>query len=154
MLVKLFKNGPSKICGRQPLKNLKWYGLLSSWTLIWQSVSSRPNPVPVWKLPDKSPHIPTCIRWNFSIGCFFHNAILEASLFLSHHWNRLLMIVLIKYRSTKAFFEYSSAFVLSCCKYFSWAGPYFLPGMLDVNKSTTFALYLVDWLVLLSSLLH
>ena len=26
--VKVFKNGPSKICGRQPLKNLKGYGLL------------------------------------------------------------------------------------------------------------------------------
>ena len=25
--VKVFKNGPSKICGRQPLKNLKCYGL-------------------------------------------------------------------------------------------------------------------------------
>ena len=25
--VKVFKNGPSKICGRQPLKNLKEYGL-------------------------------------------------------------------------------------------------------------------------------
>ena len=25
--VKVFKNGPSKICGRQPLKKLKWYGL-------------------------------------------------------------------------------------------------------------------------------
>ena len=24
---KVFKNGPSKICGRQPFKNLKWYGL-------------------------------------------------------------------------------------------------------------------------------
>ena len=23
-----FKNGQSKICGRQPLKNLKWYGLI------------------------------------------------------------------------------------------------------------------------------
>ena len=22
------KNGPNKICGRQPLKNLKWHGLL------------------------------------------------------------------------------------------------------------------------------
>ena len=27
--IKVFKNGPSKICGRQPLKNFKWYGLLS-----------------------------------------------------------------------------------------------------------------------------
>ena len=26
---KVFKNGPSKICGRQPLKNLKRYGLLT-----------------------------------------------------------------------------------------------------------------------------
>ena len=25
---KVFKNGPSKICGGQPLKNLKGYGLL------------------------------------------------------------------------------------------------------------------------------
>ena len=25
---KVFKNGPSKICGRQPLKSLKEYGLL------------------------------------------------------------------------------------------------------------------------------
>ena len=24
---KVFKNGPSKICGRQPLKNMKWCGL-------------------------------------------------------------------------------------------------------------------------------
>ena len=27
MGVKVFKNEPSKICGRQPIKNLKWYGL-------------------------------------------------------------------------------------------------------------------------------
>ena len=27
ILVKVFKNGPSKICGRQPLKDLKWYDL-------------------------------------------------------------------------------------------------------------------------------
>ena len=26
ILDKVFKNGPSKICRRQPLKNLKWYG--------------------------------------------------------------------------------------------------------------------------------
>ena len=25
---KVFKNGPREICGRQSLKNLKWYGLL------------------------------------------------------------------------------------------------------------------------------
>ena len=25
--IKVFKNGPSKICGRQPLKHLNWYGL-------------------------------------------------------------------------------------------------------------------------------
>ena len=27
---KIFKNGPSKICGKQPLKNLKGYGVLNS----------------------------------------------------------------------------------------------------------------------------
>ena len=30
---KVFKNGTSKICGRQPLKNLKGYGLLKF--LLW-----------------------------------------------------------------------------------------------------------------------
>ena len=47
ILDKVFKNGPSKICGRQPLKNLKKYDLLKAvfhkfyfvhfWTLcpIW-----------------------------------------------------------------------------------------------------------------------
>ena len=35
--VKVFKNGPSEICGRQPLKNFKWYGLLrlSSINFTW-----------------------------------------------------------------------------------------------------------------------
>ena len=28
MWVKLFKNGPSKICGGQPLKHFKGYGLI------------------------------------------------------------------------------------------------------------------------------
>ena len=28
--VKVFKNGPSKICGRQPLKYLKWYDHITS----------------------------------------------------------------------------------------------------------------------------
>ena len=34
---KIFKNGPSKICGRQPLKNLKGHGLLklSSTNFTW-----------------------------------------------------------------------------------------------------------------------
>ena len=31
LLVKVFKNGPSKICGRQPSKNLKLHGLLKAW---------------------------------------------------------------------------------------------------------------------------
>ena len=28
--VKVFKNGPSKLCGKQPSKSLKWYGLPST----------------------------------------------------------------------------------------------------------------------------
>ena len=31
---KVFKNGPSKICGRQPLKHLKEYGLLKQTMLL------------------------------------------------------------------------------------------------------------------------
>ena len=27
---KVFKNGPGKICGRQPLKNLKWHDLIKA----------------------------------------------------------------------------------------------------------------------------
>ena len=32
--VKVFKNGPSMVCGRQPLKSLKWYGLLRQKTVL------------------------------------------------------------------------------------------------------------------------
>ena len=35
---KVFKSGPSKICGRQPLKNLKGYGLLKQY--MWLLLSS------------------------------------------------------------------------------------------------------------------
>ena len=31
---KLFKNGPSKVCLRQPLNDLKWYGLLGQTILL------------------------------------------------------------------------------------------------------------------------
>ena len=31
---KAFKSGPAEICGRQPLKNLKWYGLLKQTILL------------------------------------------------------------------------------------------------------------------------
>ena len=45
---KLFKGRPSKICERQPLKNLKGYGLLKQflshkWSLIWTNISSNEN---------------------------------------------------------------------------------------------------------------
>ena len=33
--VKRFKNGPNRICGRQPLKNLKWYGLINGSMVLW-----------------------------------------------------------------------------------------------------------------------
>ena len=38
----VFKNEPSKICGRQPLKNLKWYGLYKQTMSlqIFQTLSS------------------------------------------------------------------------------------------------------------------
>ena len=32
---KVFRNGPSEICGRQPLKNLKWYGLIKQ--MVWKA---------------------------------------------------------------------------------------------------------------------
>ena len=35
LLNKVFKNGPSKICGRQPLNNLKGYGLLKQRYLLF-----------------------------------------------------------------------------------------------------------------------
>ena len=39
--VKVFKNGPCKICGRQVLKKLKWYGLLRQTIFeIFQRLSS------------------------------------------------------------------------------------------------------------------
>ena len=44
---KVFKNGPNKICGRQPLKNLKGYGLQillgpfeNTWTHLFESLKT------------------------------------------------------------------------------------------------------------------
>ena len=35
--VKVFKNGTSKICGRQPLKNLKWKTAFKKLEVIWSA---------------------------------------------------------------------------------------------------------------------
>ena len=51
---KVFKNGTSKICGRQPLKNLKGYGLLKFSCLycwLWSVIS----PTVYWKISCKIP---------------------------------------------------------------------------------------------------
>ena len=42
---KVFKNAPTKICGRQPLKNLKGYGLLKQTIFYfnWDSLHARPE---------------------------------------------------------------------------------------------------------------
>ena len=62
--VKVLKNGPSKICGRQPLKNLMGYGLLEAdhippnflklsstsfpWSILKYFVPSEPFRKPKW----------------------------------------------------------------------------------------------------------
>ena len=38
---KVFKNGPTKICGRQPLKKLKWYGRVTN--LKWYDMVTKTN---------------------------------------------------------------------------------------------------------------
>ena len=38
--VKVFKNGPSKVCGRQLLENLKWYGLPNHETQLFHKIRS------------------------------------------------------------------------------------------------------------------
>ena len=37
---KVFKTGPSKVCGRQPSKNLKGYGMFKQKKQIFQSKSN------------------------------------------------------------------------------------------------------------------
>ena len=34
---KVFNNGPGQICGRQTLKNLKGFGLLKKYDLLWRT---------------------------------------------------------------------------------------------------------------------
>ena len=48
-LVKVFKSRPSKICGTQPLKNLKWYGPFIKY-LSWNLVIFR-HPLPFVRFP-------------------------------------------------------------------------------------------------------
>ena len=63
---KVFKNGQSEICGRQPLKNLKWYGLLKrkrlslthfTWSILDFFIPNIPLNFPSWGLGTD----PTCL---------------------------------------------------------------------------------------------
>ena len=64
--VKVFENGPSKICGRQPLKHLKWYGL-PSWTLCsirkYEKAFSRLR-APLSKYHWLNPFLPIVLFWS------------------------------------------------------------------------------------------
>ena len=73
-IFKVFKYGPSKICGRQPLKNLRWYGLVRQTISlqIFERLSSTNllgpflNTLTHIHLPFKS----TYLIPHFSIWCF------------------------------------------------------------------------------------
>ena len=62
ILDKVFKNGQSEICGRQPLKHLKWYDLLCTHVLLFihflilRRIAKAP---PTWLI--------TLINWLFAI---------------------------------------------------------------------------------------
>ena len=60
---KIFKNGPSKICGRQPSKILKWYGLLRH-TISLQIFKSCLPQILLGPFFNTSPH--------FILVCFFY----------------------------------------------------------------------------------
>ena len=65
----VFKNEPSKICGRQPLKNLKWYGLFKRWNVFTVSHIKFIWSIKIWDY-DAS----------FCTGLFFFSNLWEWSL--------------------------------------------------------------------------
>ena len=62
---KVFKTGPSKICGRQPLRNLKWYGLLRQ-TISLQNFSRLSSTNFTWSIFEYLSQIMFVIRWLLS----------------------------------------------------------------------------------------
>ena len=75
---KVFKNGPSKICGRQPLKNLKGYGLLKETpSNFLNAVSHRFYLVHPWMLcPIYG--VP-CRDWTLSVSCLWYCLLSESA---------------------------------------------------------------------------
>ena len=60
---KIFKNGPSNICGKQPLRNLKNYGLLKQ-TILLQIFQRLPFTNFTWSILEYSvPYIPSYMRY-------------------------------------------------------------------------------------------
>ena len=57
---KVFKNGTSKICGRKPLKNLKWYFLLKQ---LWYQIG---NPTLEIRLGNQSNN--SRLNWTIVLG--------------------------------------------------------------------------------------
>ena len=85
---KVFKNGSSKICGRQPLKNLKGYGLLKRGIVlqIFWKLSSKPF---IWSIREY--FVPNVhMFWRFSIsgviGKLEYNRIIR----LENDWVKFL----------------------------------------------------------------
>ena len=80
----VFKNGPNKFCGRQPLKNLKWYGLLEADNKVdntpsyfWKAVFQKFYLVHSWIL---CPNVGSCCD-GLQGRLFFHSSI--------YSWSRL-----------------------------------------------------------------
>ena len=86
ILDKVFKNGQSEICGRQPLKHLKWYDLLCTHVLLFihflilRRIAKAP---PTWLI--------TLINWLFAIESkmfFFFNNLGSVNFVESYYSNR------------------------------------------------------------------
>ena len=80
--VKAFENRPSKICGRQPLKNLKWFGLNPS-HVTGQSTCLLKIPENIWFSDVSRGYRKRPVAWNTLVILLHKQKILLVTSFLS-----------------------------------------------------------------------
>ena len=80
--VKAFENRPSKICGRQPLKNLKWYGRNPS-HVTGQSTCLLKIPQNIWFSDVSRGYRKRQVAWNNLVILLHKQKILLVTSFLS-----------------------------------------------------------------------
>ena len=144
--VKVFKNGPSKICGRQPFKNIRWHGLLKQ-TISLQTFLRQSSTNFTWSILEYHDQFFIQISWilrhrkswlilNYIYFLLFHTEIITLKQFIcSYGVPGNIYLFKVNNRNTRKRYEICSKFTLKA--------PFSSVSILDFERGNISRL---DWL--------